>query len=86
VAFAFETVATREEARPPLLPSTVNLLCLGKGTENVRHGVELAFTSSSLQFNLVPFPGLQQPLIRRPADIASIEEMWPNEIDRTCNR
>ena len=52
----------------------------------MRHSIELALSSPSLQLDLVPFPSLQQPLIGRPADIAPVEEVWPNEIDGTCNR
>ena len=63
-----------------------HLLCLGKGTENMRNSVELALSNPSPQFNLVPFPSLQQPLISRPAKIAAIEEMWPKDIDRACSR
>jgi hypothetical protein len=51
----------------------------------MRHSVELALSNPSSQLDLVPFPGLKQPLISRPADIASVEEVWPNEVDRACN-
>jgi hypothetical protein len=64
----------------------MTLLCLGKATEHMRHSVELALSNPSPQLNLVPFSSLQQPLISRPAKIASIEEMWPKDIDRTCNK
>lgn len=47
----------------------------------MRNGVVLALSSTWPQVDLIPRTSLQKPLVRWSADVATIEEMWPNDID-----
>lgn len=57
------------------------LLPLRKRPNDVRNGVVLALSSTWPQIDLIPRTSLQKPLVRWPADVAAIKEMWPDDID-----
>lgn len=67
--------------RPHLCYTRSHLPPLCKRANNMRQCIILSLSNTRLQIHLVPFTSLQQPLVRRSADIATTEEVRPDEID-----
>lgn len=62
-------------------PIERSLLSLRHPAGNMRNGAVLALPSDRSQADFLPLSCLEKPLVGGARDVASIEKVWPDNID-----